>query len=230
MCSDNYPYTQDGIGHDTMIPHYNDVIMDAMASLITSLTIVYTSVYSGADQSSASLAFVWGIHRSPVNSCTNGQWRGKCYHLMTSSCRAFNEMKIPTFSQWFYGIITFILFTRQQWSRLWFATNRYLHHSGHKLSTHICLTHLQKIEMTQQKYPREGWYQITHWCRDQSSETNFIGINLTYLKYFLIQTQEVKIIIVTNNWNVPQMVIHCFLMGFTIVYFVVRPEMERAST
>ena len=46
--------------------------MGAMASQITILTIVYWTVYSGADQrkhqSSASLAFVWGIHRSPVNS------------------------------------------------------------------------------------------------------------------------------------------------------------------
>ena len=52
--------------------HYNDVIMSTMASQINSLTIDYSSVYSGADQrkhkSSASLAFVLGIHRSPVNS------------------------------------------------------------------------------------------------------------------------------------------------------------------
>ena len=52
--------------------HYNDGIMSAMASQITSLTIVYSIVYSGADQrkhqSSASLAFVQGIHRWPVNS------------------------------------------------------------------------------------------------------------------------------------------------------------------
>ena len=52
--------------------HYNDVIMGAMASQITTLTIVYSTVYSGADQrkhqSSASLAFVRGIHRGPVNS------------------------------------------------------------------------------------------------------------------------------------------------------------------
>ena len=51
--------------------HYNDVIMGAMASQITSLTIVYSAVYSDADQrkhqSSASLAFVWGIRRGPVN-------------------------------------------------------------------------------------------------------------------------------------------------------------------
>ena len=43
-----------------------------MASQITNLTIVYSTVYSDADQkqyqSSASQAFVWGIHRWPVNS------------------------------------------------------------------------------------------------------------------------------------------------------------------
>ena len=50
--------------------HYSDAIMGAMASQITSLTIVYSTVYSGADlrkhQSSASLDFVRGIHRWPV--------------------------------------------------------------------------------------------------------------------------------------------------------------------
>ena len=52
--------------------HYSDVIMGAMASPITSLTIVYSTVYSGADQrkhqSYASLAFVWGIHGWPIHS------------------------------------------------------------------------------------------------------------------------------------------------------------------
>ena len=51
-------------------PHYDDVIMDTIASQITSLAIVYSIVYSSAvlrkHQSSASLAFVWGIHRGPV--------------------------------------------------------------------------------------------------------------------------------------------------------------------
>ena len=46
--------------------------MGTVASQITSLTIVYTTVYSDADQSkhqsSVSLAFVWGKHRGPVNS------------------------------------------------------------------------------------------------------------------------------------------------------------------
>ena len=52
--------------------HYSDVIMATMASQITSITIVHTTVYSGADQrkrqNSASLALVWGIHRWPANS------------------------------------------------------------------------------------------------------------------------------------------------------------------
>ena len=46
--------------------------MDTMASQVTSLTIVYLTVYSGAyqrkHQSSASLAFARVIHRWPVNS------------------------------------------------------------------------------------------------------------------------------------------------------------------
>ena len=58
------------------ISHYSDVIMSAIASQITSLTIVYSTVYLSADQtkhqSSASLAFVWGIHRWWVNSPHKG--------------------------------------------------------------------------------------------------------------------------------------------------------------
>ena len=46
--------------------------MSATASQITSLTIVYSTVYLGADQikhqSSASLGFVRGIHLAPLNS------------------------------------------------------------------------------------------------------------------------------------------------------------------
>ena len=56
--------------------HHNDVIMDAIASKITSLTIVYSTDYSDADhgkhQTSASLAFVWETHRGPVNSPHKG--------------------------------------------------------------------------------------------------------------------------------------------------------------
>ena len=56
--------------------HYSDVIMGTIASQITRLTSVYSTVYSGTDQnkhqSSASPAFVWVIHRGPVNSHHKG--------------------------------------------------------------------------------------------------------------------------------------------------------------
>ena len=55
-----------------LIEHYSDVIMGMMESQITSLTIVYSTLYSGTDQrkhqSSTSLAFVRGIHRWQLNS------------------------------------------------------------------------------------------------------------------------------------------------------------------
>ena len=77
--------------HLSCLFHYCDAIMGTIASQITSLTIVYTTVYSEADQSkhrsSASLAFVWGIHRDRWIPRTKGQLRGKCFHLMTSSCK-----------------------------------------------------------------------------------------------------------------------------------------------
>ena len=60
-----------------------DVIMSAMASQITSLTIVCSTVYSGAaqrkHQSSASQVFVQGIHRWPVNSPHKGPTTRKMF-------------------------------------------------------------------------------------------------------------------------------------------------------
>ena len=72
------------------LPHYSDVTMGTMASQTISLTIVNSTVYPGGDQrkqqSSASLAFVRGIHRSPVNSPHKRPVTRKWFHLMTSSC------------------------------------------------------------------------------------------------------------------------------------------------
>ena len=76
---------------------YNDVIMCAMACQITSLMIVYSSVYSGEDQTkhqrSASLAFVPGTHQWSVNSPHKCTVTRKCFHLVTSSCLS---------GDWFY--------------------------------------------------------------------------------------------------------------------------------
>ena len=52
--------------------------MGMMASQITSLAIVYSTVYLGADQRqhqrSVSLAFVWGIHSVESPSMVDPQW------------------------------------------------------------------------------------------------------------------------------------------------------------
>ena len=74
--------------------YYNDVIMSAMASQITGVSIVYSTVCASAGhrnyQCSASLAFVSGIHRSPVDSTHKGSVKRKIF--------PFHDviMKLPT--------------------------------------------------------------------------------------------------------------------------------------
>ena len=67
------------------IHHYNDVIMSAMASQITSLTSVYSTVYSRRrskkHRNSAWLAFVRGIHRWPVYSPHKGPVTRKMFFI-----------------------------------------------------------------------------------------------------------------------------------------------------
>ena len=70
---------------------------DTMASQITSLTIVYSTVYSGTDQrkhqSSASLAFVQGIRRWPVNSPHKGLVTRKMFPFddVIMCCKIFDN-------------------------------------------------------------------------------------------------------------------------------------------
>ena len=71
-------------------PHYGDVIMGMVTSQITSLTIVYSIVYSGADQGSIKAPSHWPLCGEFTSDRwiphTNGQLRGKFFHLMMSSC------------------------------------------------------------------------------------------------------------------------------------------------
>ena len=70
----------------------------------TSLTIVYSAVYLYADQwkhqSSASLGFVRGILRGPLNSPHKRQVRGKCLYLMTSSCFIVSSLALLKAYHW----------------------------------------------------------------------------------------------------------------------------------
>ena len=65
--------------------HYSDNIRSTMASQITTFTTVYSTIHSGADQrkhqSSASMAFVRGIHWGPVNAPHTGPVTRKMFPL-----------------------------------------------------------------------------------------------------------------------------------------------------
>ena len=81
--------------------HLNNVIMGAMASQVTSLTIVYSSVYSGEDQRkhqrSASLAFVRAVHWWPVNSPHKWPITRKVFPFRHHECRY-----PPLWGQWMF--------------------------------------------------------------------------------------------------------------------------------
>ena len=74
--------------------------MSTIASQITSLTIVHSTVYSGADQrkhqSSASLAFVREIHRGPVNSPHKGP--------VTRKMSPFDDVIMPYVNTIYIGL------------------------------------------------------------------------------------------------------------------------------
>ena len=76
---------------ETRYIHYCDVIMSALASQITRVSIVCPTACSGLDQrkhqSSTSLAFVRGIHRSPGNSPHKGPVTRKMFPLDDVSMR-----------------------------------------------------------------------------------------------------------------------------------------------
>ena len=72
--------------------HHSDIIMGTMASQITSLTIVYSTIYSDADlrihQSSASLAFVWGefpAQRASYAENVSIWWRHHVFYAIYAS-------------------------------------------------------------------------------------------------------------------------------------------------
>ena len=64
--------------------------MSIMASQITGHLSVCSTISSGQHQRHMKALRYWpfvrGIRRWPLNSRTKDQWRGKCFHLMTSAC------------------------------------------------------------------------------------------------------------------------------------------------
>ena len=131
--------------------HYIDVIMTTMASQITSLTVVYSTVYSDADkkkhQSPSSLAFVRGIHRDRWIPRTKGQLRGKCFNLMTSSCcsaKTKPNIKVPHCLPCAKGIHRSPLSSHHKGSVIWkgFPCNNESCNAITHYSCSSCLCHL----------------------------------------------------------------------------------------
>ena len=96
--------------HMWLISHYDDVIMSTMASRITSLMVVYSTVYSDADQrkhqSSASLAFVWGITGTgefPAQRASHAEnvsiwWRH--HGIMPTECELSPQLPLQSQNTW----------------------------------------------------------------------------------------------------------------------------------
>ena len=127
----------DPVGCRSRCFHYNDVIMSAVVPQITNVSIVCSTVGLGADQrkhqSSASLAFVRGIHWWPVNSphkkARNAEnvsiwWRhhGHCKTCWSLLYIALNWLNYSSgggrikhilhSDQWFWLIILIAIFVR----------------------------------------------------------------------------------------------------------------------
>ena len=123
--------------------------MSAMASWITSLTIVYSTVYSGADQrkhpSSVLLAFVRGIHWWPVNFPHKGP--------LTRQMLPFDDVIMiradsGSANITFYGHIHMI---RKRWNTrqlpntpTWLGRLSYLMEGSHGISLEHCLEGFDK--------------------------------------------------------------------------------------
>ena len=112
--------------------NYSDVIMGTMASQITSFTIVYSTVYSDIDQrkhqSSASLTFVRGNHRWPVNSPHKGPVTRKMFPfdnviLIVTFCTTFLNYH---FQKYFDGNWNEIC-TCFYYSLFWFCVSLWSH-------------------------------------------------------------------------------------------------------
>ena len=151
--------------------NYNDVIMGAIASQITSLTIVYSAVYSDADQnkhqSSASLAFVRGIHRGPVNSPHKWPVTRKMFplddvimsvltcvntiHLWPDSMVHQWEHALATQSQYMMGNAT-----RYQYLDRSYSSSRHMSLIGSKMLCDTCVV-MPHNTLKWKKIPTTGW-------------------------------------------------------------------------
>ena len=136
------------------LEHYIDVIMTTMASQITSLTVLYSTVYSDADQrkhqSSASLAFVWKIHQDP----------GEFPAQMASYADMFPFDDVIRVSSGYWGSHIGIV-SKVKTSRIWRWQRIHIIFSYTHISITVvvlwgleCITYLSKLHIIQKRIAR----------------------------------------------------------------------------
>ena len=141
--------------------------MGTMASQITSLPIVYSTVYSDADQrkheSSASLAFARGIHRGPMNSPHKWPVTRKMFpfddiimweSLATCLRRGYVNLLIHTK---LYDVVTHPYVQNVWCNYVSMPLSRTKYMISHKKVRETCLTILMKPELTTDIY-------LVHWA------------------------------------------------------------------
>ena len=170
--------------------------MSAIASQITSLTIVYSIVYSDADQrkhqSSASLAFVWGIHRGPLNSPPNWPVTRKMFPfddvIMSSMHLAPGKGNDPKFSG------NDAVCRRRTWST-WVQVMS-SHIFGAKPSPELTMTYCQDIVKLNSKQHTAVKFSMSAKYRPCHSGLNVIRIcdKIVYIQ----ARQNVKLLILVN--------------------------------
>ena len=87
--------------------HYSDVIMGAIASQITSLTIVYTTVYSDADQRKYQAPRHWSLcGEFPAQMASNAENVSIWWRHHESNC---DDLPVPLFvaGRWFLSFAVF---------------------------------------------------------------------------------------------------------------------------
>ena len=149
-----------------------------MASQITSLTIVYSTIYSGADQgkhqSFASLAFVWGIHQSQrASNMANVSiwWR---HHAKHNELWPNGHQLIDDLANTFFGYVPQSSVKKLSLAQVMVTeqvTNHYL--------SQWCLSSLMHICATMNPFEFHKGFWAYHW--------NLVKIPITIIFVLMIQ-------------------------------------------
>ena len=166
--------------------------MNTIASQITNVLIVYSTVYSGADQrkhqSSGSLAFLRGIHRWPVNSPHKGPVTRKILPFDDVIMRLFFSSHILQDYLTKNGTVadpTRLIYNAWLFSWLYFP-HRYFAFKHLPTSTDICIAPLNIFLFS--------WiFSKIQWERSQAGVVDHIKMSATAIGYRKVLQEVTKV-------------------------------------